>query len=120
MDFKIRHETQNAKSLDDVMRCTVPRVLRPSLAAATQEGEFRRVCEETAGRELEEFFDYATTTGEIDYPKYLGYAGLTIEMPGDGPDDGPRDEAFQIKPLEKPSKLQRQILADWLGESAVM
>ena len=58
------------------------------------EGEFRRVCEETAGRELEEFFDYATTTGEIDYPKYLGYAGLTIEMPGDGPDDGPRDEAF--------------------------
>ena len=89
LDFKIRHETQNAKSLDDVMRAAVPRVLRPA-GPRLHGSRVRRVCEETAGRELEEFFDFATTTGEIDYPKYLGYAGLAIEMPGDGPRDGPR------------------------------
>ncbi|NSW95697.1 MAG: PDZ domain-containing protein, partial [Bacteroidales bacterium] len=40
----------------------------------------REVCEKTAGVGLDEIFDvYINTTGEIDYNKYLGYAGLYIE-----------------------------------------
>jgi predicted metalloprotease with PDZ domain len=111
LDFKIRHETQNAKSLDDIMR-KLYRDYYVERGRGYTEEEFRRVCEATAGCDLQEFFDYATTTCKIDYPKYLGYAGLAIEMPG----EKPRDEAFQITPLEKPTELQRRILASWLGE----
>jgi predicted metalloprotease with PDZ domain len=113
LDFKIRHETQNAKSLDDVMRALYFDY-HVKLDRGYTEEEFRRVCERIAGCDFEEFFEYTTTTREIDYPKYLGYAGLAIEMPG----DGPREKALQITPLKTPSKLQRQILRSWLGEQS--
>jgi predicted metalloprotease with PDZ domain len=41
--------------------------------------EFRAVCEDTAGVSLAEVFAYASTTKDIDYDKYLGYAGLELE-----------------------------------------
>ncbi len=42
--------------------------------------EFRDVCEKTAGKPLDELFDiYIPTTREIDYAKYLAYAGLSID-----------------------------------------
>ena len=45
------------------------------------ESEFQQVCEATAGCPLPEIFEYALTTIEIDYPKYLAYAGLELEEP---------------------------------------
>ncbi len=48
--------------------------------------EFRDVCQNTAGCPLDEFFEYASTVKDIDYPKYLGYAGLEIEMPRELPE----------------------------------
>jgi predicted metalloprotease with PDZ domain len=39
-----------------------------------------------AGVPLDENFDYASTTREIDYAKYLGYAGLALEPPVERPE----------------------------------
>jgi predicted metalloprotease with PDZ domain len=41
--------------------------------------EFRKVCERIAGTSLADVFDYVSTTKEIDYKKYLNYAGLDID-----------------------------------------
>jgi predicted metalloprotease with PDZ domain len=86
LDLKIRHETENRKSFDDVMRTLYDDFYKEKNRGFTDK-EFRDVCEETAGCSLEEIFDYASTTRAIDYPKYLAYAGLNIdtipeEMPG--------------------------------------
>lgn len=86
LDFKIRHETKNKKSLDDVMR-TMYREFYQTQKRGFTEDEFNTVCEQTAGVSLKDFFEYITTTKEIDYPKYFSYAGLVIdttskELPG--------------------------------------
>jgi predicted metalloprotease with PDZ domain len=86
LDLKIRHETKNAKSLDDVMRTLYQTYYREKKRGFTDR-EFREVCEKTAGSPLPEIFDiYASTVGEIDYGKYLAYAGLEMDAaPADSP-----------------------------------
>jgi predicted metalloprotease with PDZ domain len=87
LDLKIRHESGNKKSLDDVMRTLYQDFYKEKKRGFTEK-EFREVCEKAAGASLSEIFDvYVSTTGEIDYSKYLGYAGLSadtnpVEMPG--------------------------------------
>ncbi|MGM9509416.1 M61 family metallopeptidase [Larkinella sp. GY13] len=86
LDFKIRHETQNKKSLDDVMRALYQTYYQTQKRGFT-ENEFWAECEKIAGTSLKELFDYASTVTEIDYPKYFAYAGLAIdatpkEVPG--------------------------------------
>jgi predicted metalloprotease with PDZ domain len=43
------------------------------------DAEFRAECEHAAGTRLDEVFDYAATTKEMDFAKYFGYAGLAVE-----------------------------------------
>ena len=86
LDFKIRHETKNKKSLDDVMRTLYKEFYQQKKRGFTED-EFRQVCERIAGTSLAEVFDYVSTTKELDYKKYLQYAGLDIdtvskEVPG--------------------------------------
>jgi len=78
LDLKIRHETKNEKSLDDVIR-TLYWDFYKMKNRGFGDGEFRDVCEKIAGCSLDEIFQYAATTRAIDYPKYLGYAGLDID-----------------------------------------
>jgi predicted metalloprotease with PDZ domain len=79
LDLKIRHESANTRSLDDVMR-TLYRDFYKGKGRGFTDKEFRDVCEKTAGASLSEFFDlYIPTVHDIDYPKYLGYAGLSID-----------------------------------------
>lgn len=78
LDFKIRHETKNKKSLDDVMRTLYQEFYQKQKRGFT-ETEFRRVCEKTAGTTLDEIFHYVYTTKELDYIKYLNYAGLDVD-----------------------------------------
>lgn len=77
MDLHIRKVTGNKKSLDDLMR-----VLYYDYNIAKGRGysekEFRMEAEKLGG-DMSELFDYTTTTKEIDYQKYLGYAGLLID-----------------------------------------
>jgi predicted metalloprotease with PDZ domain len=80
LDLKIRHETQNKESLDSVMRLLYQRFYK-ELQRGWSDDEFRAVCESAAGTDLSEIFTYASTTREIDYDKYLAYAGLELEKP---------------------------------------
>ncbi len=79
LDFKIRHETRNRKSLDDVMR-TLYFDYNKKLNRGYTEAEFKEVCEKTAGTALDEFFRFVYTVETPDYRKYLGYAGLDIDL----------------------------------------
>ena len=86
LDFKIRHETKNKQSLDDVMRLLYKKYYQTKKRGFT-EVEFQTECEKIAGISLSEVFEYASTVKEINYPKYFAYAGLTIdtstkELPG--------------------------------------
>ncbi|HNX51352.1 MAG TPA: PDZ domain-containing protein [Thermoanaerobaculaceae bacterium] len=79
LDLKIRHETGNVRSLDDVMR-TLYRTFFQEKRRGFTDAELRAVCEQTAGVPLAEIFDvYATTVKELDYPRYFAYAGLAID-----------------------------------------
>jgi predicted metalloprotease with PDZ domain len=79
LDLKIRYESGNKRSLDDVMR-TLYQVYYKDKKRGFTDKEFREVCEKCAGTALNEIFEnYIPTTADIDYKKYLGYAGLTID-----------------------------------------
>lgn len=78
LDFKIRHETKNKKTLDDVMRTLYKNFYQQKSRGYTED-EFRQVCESIAGVSLAEFFEYVYTVKEIDYAKYFAYAGLNID-----------------------------------------
>jgi predicted metalloprotease with PDZ domain len=80
LDLKIRHESQNKKSLDDVMRGLYKEYYQEKKRGFT-DLEFREMCERMAGTKLDEVFDYAYTTKPVNYPKYFDYAGLDIIMP---------------------------------------
>jgi predicted metalloprotease with PDZ domain len=87
LDLKIRHETENRRSLDDVMRTLYFDYHKEKKRGFTEE-EFRTECENAAGCPLPEIFDvYVSTVQDIDYGKYFAYAGLEIddtyqEVPG--------------------------------------
>lgn len=78
LDFKIRNSTTNQKSLDDVMRELYQKYYLQEKRGFT-EIEFRAVCEKIAGIPLTDFFEYISTTKEIDYKPYLAYAGLEVD-----------------------------------------
>jgi len=80
LDLKIRHESKNKKSLDDVMR-HLYRTYHLERNRGWTDMEFRQACEAAAGASLAEIFEvYAVTTTAVDYPKYLAYAGLSIDV----------------------------------------
>lgn len=77
MDINIRQLTNNKKSLDDVMR-TLYNVYYNQQKRGFTEEEFWSVCAEVAGSPLTDMRRYVDTTCDIDYARYLGYAGLTL------------------------------------------
>lgn len=78
LDLKIRNESHNRRSLDDVMRSLYRDYYQQKRRGFT-DGEFRAECEQAADGPLEEFFAYASSSREMDYAKYFGYAGLRVE-----------------------------------------
>ena len=78
LDLKIRHNTGNRKSLDDVMR-TLYYDYHKKLGRGFTDEEFRAECEKTAGTDLGELFGWASSVVRPDYDRYLGYAGLFLK-----------------------------------------
>ena len=78
IDFAIRHQTNNKKSLDDVMRLLYKKYYQTKKRGFTEK-EFQMECEAMAGISLAEIFEDASTVNAIDYPKYFAYAGLSID-----------------------------------------
>ena len=115
LDFRIRHETKNRKSLDTVMRALY-RTYYKRLGRGWTEAEFRRTCEEAAGGGLADFFEYATTTREIDYDRYLGYGGLRLErVPAQPAAEGGKAAApsWRLVTMAAPDAWQAAIFAGW-------
>lgn len=80
LDLKIRESSNGRSSLDDVMR-TLYRTYFKEKKRGFTDREFRDVCERAAGAPLGEIFEvYAATVEKWDYAKYLGYAGLGIDL----------------------------------------
>lgn len=79
LDLAIRNRTQNRKSLDDVMR-GLYRIYYQQKRRGFTDAEFRAECEAAAGGSLEEIFQYASTSKEMDYAKYFAYAGLEVSF----------------------------------------
>jgi predicted metalloprotease with PDZ domain len=104
LDFAIRHDTRNQRSLDDVMRLLYTRYYQQQHRGFTDQ-EFRQACESVAGAPLDELFDYVSTVKTVDYDKYLAYAGLTLVKEGSG---------FNIQPISQPDELQAAILQSWM------
>ena len=79
IDLKIRHDSGNKRSLDDVMRTLYQEYYKEKKRGFTDR-EFRDICEKTAGSSLSEIFDvYIPTVQNIGYDRYLSYAGLSID-----------------------------------------
>jgi predicted metalloprotease with PDZ domain len=104
LDLKIRHETKNKRSLDDVMRALYREFYQQKGRGFT-EAEFRAIAERIAGVSLGEYFEYVNTVKPPDYKKYFGYAGLDVKV---------EDGSFAITRRKSMDALQESILKDWL------
>lgn len=113
-DLAIRNATQNKKSLDDVMKYIYDFYYK-QLNRGFTDAEFRQVCETIAGTQLSEEFEYVYTTREIDYEKYLGFAGIKIEK--STKDDG--KTFINLSRNENADALQKAIQHAWLAENGL-
>ena len=93
LDFAIRHYTNNKRSLDDVMRTLYNEFYKKKKRGFT-EAELKKICEKTAGKNLDELFSYVYTTHDLNYTKYFNYGGLVIDK---------TNHNLIIKPLKNPS-----------------
>jgi len=114
LDFAIRNATQNKKSLDDVMRLAYWQYYKKFQRGFT-DAEFQEACESIAGIALTKEFEYIYTTKELDYNKYLNYAGLEITQEAIT-ENQKKTVKFKIHRLENPNPLQSAILKSWLSE----
>lgn len=105
LDLEIRHATDNSRSLDDVMRRLYTEYYREKGRGFTED-EFRMVCEETAGTNLDDIFEYVYTTRELDFNRYLGYAGYELDR-----------SSFTVRELPLASEPQLKIRSGWLNGS---
>jgi len=115
LDFEIRNATQNKYSFDDVMRLLYFNYYKKEHRGFT-EAELQTACEQVAGISLASTFEYVYTTKEIDYTKYLAFAGLKIEKQDIESNGKTASQKFMITRLENPTPLQAAILKSWLGE----
>lgn len=79
LDLAIRNETNGDKSLDDVMRYMYKKFYKEEGRGFTDE-EMQETILEVVGIPCTEFFtNYIHGTDDLDYDKYLGFAGLKLE-----------------------------------------
>jgi len=81
LDLEIRRRTNNAKSLDDVMRMLYNDFFKKGRNYTP--ADFQKTCETTAGGSLEQFFArYVRGTEELPYDQFLSAAGLRLNTTG--------------------------------------
>ena len=79
LDLEIRRRSNNAKSLDDVMRTLYNDFFKKSRNYTP--ADFQKVCETAAGSSLEDFFArYVRGTDELPYNQVLAAAGLEVQQ----------------------------------------
>ena len=115
LDFEIRNATKNESTLDDVMRLLYWKYYKEEQRGFT-EAEFQSACEQVAGISLKSLFEYVYTTKEIEYAKYLAYAGLKVEKTNIDLKGNANTPKLIITRVENPTHLQSTILKSWMGE----
>ena len=111
LDLEIRNNTKNQKSLDDVMRYLYNEFYEKKQRGFT-EAEFWQTAEQIAGNPLTEIRSYVETVNEIDYQKYLKYAGLQVDLSPintSAKKENVIERSFEIKELPEASGLQLEI-----------
>jgi predicted metalloprotease with PDZ domain len=77
LDFAIRHDTGNQKSLDDWMRLLYSRYALPK--PGFEPGDAVHAASETAGTNLSDFFQrYISGKEALPYDQYFAYAGIAV------------------------------------------
>lgn len=75
LDLRIRHETENRRSLDDMMRYMNTNFAKRGLGYA--EDELSKVASSIAGTDLAEFFSrYVAGVDELPFAEYFAWAGI--------------------------------------------
>jgi predicted metalloprotease with PDZ domain len=75
LDLRIRHETDNRRSLDDLMRHLNDHYAKRGLGV--DEDELPKVASAIAGKDLHDFFSrYIAGVDELPFREYLSWAGL--------------------------------------------
>jgi predicted metalloprotease with PDZ domain len=83
LDLEMRRRTNNAKSLDDVMRMLYTDFYKRGRNYTP--ADFQKVCETLAGGSLERFFArYVRGREELPYNESLAAAGLQLNTTGEG------------------------------------
>ena len=78
IDLKIRHETDNKKSLNDVMRFLNRWFAERNVGF--EEGDIERACTAVSNYDFQEFFArHVFGTMDPPFAEYLGYAGIDYE-----------------------------------------
>jgi predicted metalloprotease with PDZ domain len=81
LDLEIRRRTNNAKSLDDVMRALYADFFEKGRNYTP--ADFQKICESMAGGSLEDFFArYVRGRDELPYNQFFAAAGLRLEQSG--------------------------------------
>ena len=81
LDLEIRRRSNNAKSLDDVMRMLYTDFFKRNRNYTP--ADFQKVCESAAGSSLQDFFSrYVRGTDELPYNQILQAAGVQVEQAG--------------------------------------
>jgi len=114
LDLAIRNASNNQFSLDHVMR-VMYKTYYQQLQRGFTDAEFQEACEQMAGKSLTTEFEYISTTKELDYQKYLGYAGLTLSS-AEVEKGGQKKLQYKIDVLPSLKPDQMAILNSWLGD----
>lgn len=78
MDLEIINATQGKQSLDDVMKYMYNEYYKVKKRGYT-DAEFKAAFEKFAGKKLDDFYaKYINGTNDMDYNKYLAYAGYRV------------------------------------------
>ena len=81
LDLEIRRRSNNAKSLDDLMRTLYVQFFEKGRNYTP--ADFQKICESMAGGSLEEFFvRYVRGHDELPYNQFFSAAGLRLEQLG--------------------------------------
>src|SRR6185369_1254869 len=83
LDLEIRRSSDNARSLDDVMRYLYKEFYEKNRNYTP--ADFQKACELMAGKSLNDFFGrYVRGRDELPYNDYLSAAGLVLDQPDKG------------------------------------
>ncbi|MHB8206753.1 M61 family metallopeptidase [Mucilaginibacter sp.] len=78
LDLEIINDSQTKYSLDDVMKYMYQEYYK-NLKRGYTDAEFKKGLEKFAGKNLDDFYKkYVYGVADVDYNKYLGYAGYQI------------------------------------------